>query len=70
MRFKRVVVPGDTLDLKVEVTMARSAVGRGKVSATVAGDTACRGELMFAMADAAETASGQARLSPGAGQDR
>ncbi len=32
VRFKRVVVPGDTLDLKVEVTMARSAVGRGKVS--------------------------------------
>ena len=70
VRFKRVVVPGDTLDLKVEVTMARSAVGRGKVSATVAGDTACRGELMFALTDAAETASGRARLSPGAGQDR
>ena len=70
VRFKRVVVPGDTLDLTVEVTMARSAVGRGKVSATVEGDTACRGELMFALTDAAETASGRARLSPGAGQDR
>jgi 3-hydroxyacyl-[acyl-carrier-protein] dehydratase len=70
VRFKRVVTPGDLLDLTVEVTMARSAVGRGKVSATVGGDTACRGELMFAMADAGETASGQARLSPGAGQDR
>ncbi|MGD0997211.1 MAG: 3-hydroxyacyl-ACP dehydratase FabZ [Thermoleophilia bacterium] len=70
VRFKRVVTPGDTLDLEVEVTMARSAVGRGRVSATVDGDTACRGELMFAMADADETASGRARLSPGAGQDR
>ena len=69
VRFKRVVVPGDTLDLQVEVTMARSAVGRGKVVATVGGDMACRGELMFAMADAAETAAGQARLSPGAGEE-
>jgi 3-hydroxyacyl-[acyl-carrier-protein] dehydratase len=66
VRFKRVVVPGDTLDLKVEVTMARSAVGRGKVVATVGGDMACRGELMFALADAAEAAAGQARLSAGA----
>ena len=70
VRFKRVVVPGDTLDLKVEVTMARSAVGRGTVSATVAGDVACRGELMFAMTDADETAAGRARLSPGAEEDR
>jgi len=68
VRFKRVVVPGDTLDLMVEVTMARAAVGRGKVSATVGGDMACRGELMFAMTDAGETASGRARLSPGAGE--
>jgi 3-hydroxyacyl-[acyl-carrier-protein] dehydratase len=66
VRFKRVVVPGDTLDLMVEVTMARAAVGRGKVSATVGGDMACRGELMFAMTDAAEAASGRARLSSGA----
>jgi hypothetical protein len=50
--------------------MARSTVGRGKVSATVGGEIACRGELMFALTDAQETASGQARLSPGAGQDR
>ena len=70
VRFKRVVVPGDTLDLMVEVTMARAAVGRGKVSATVAGDMACRGELMFALTDAAETASGRARLSPGAKEDQ
>jgi 3-hydroxyacyl-[acyl-carrier-protein] dehydratase len=70
VRFKRVVTPGDTLDLLVEVTMARSAVGRGKVHATVGGQTACRGELMFALTDAQETASGQARLSPGAGEDR
>jgi len=68
VRFKRVVRPGDVLDLRIEVTMARSAVGRGKVVATVGGDMACRGELMFAMADAQETASGEARLSPGGGE--
>ena len=68
VRFKRVVLPGDTLDLKVEVVMARSSVGRGRVSATVEGETACRGELMFALTDAAETAAGHARLSPGAGE--
>jgi hypothetical protein len=44
--------------------MARSAVGRGKAVATVGGDLACRGELMFAMADAGDTAAGQAKLSP------
>jgi 3-hydroxyacyl-[acyl-carrier-protein] dehydratase len=64
-RFKRVVKPGDTIDLKVELTMARSAVGRGKGVATVGGDLACRGELMFAMTDAGEVAGGAARLSPG-----
>jgi hypothetical protein len=32
----------------------------------VGGDMACRGELMFALADAAEAAAGQARLSAGA----
>ncbi len=68
-RFKRVVQPGDVLDLKVEVAMARSAVGRGKAVATVGGDLACRGELMFAMTDAAEVAAGAARLSPAAGVD-
>jgi 3-hydroxyacyl-[acyl-carrier-protein] dehydratase len=69
-RFKRVVRPGDVLDLEVEILMARSAVGRGKAVATVGGDLACRGELMFAMTDADETAAGQAKLSPATGDDR
>jgi len=69
VRFKRVVHPGDVLDLKVEVTMARGAVGRGKVVASVAGDMACRGELMFAMTDAAAVAAGDAKLDPGPGSE-
>jgi len=67
VRFKRVVQPGDVLDLKVGVEMARGAVGRGKAVATVGGDLACRGELMFALTDADAVAGGGARLSPGAG---
>jgi 3-hydroxyacyl-[acyl-carrier-protein] dehydratase len=63
------VHPGDVLDLKVEVTMARGAVGRGKVVASVAGDMACRGELMFAMTDAAAVAAGDAKLDPGPGSE-
>jgi 3-hydroxyacyl-[acyl-carrier-protein] dehydratase len=59
VRFKRVVRPGDTLDLTVEVLAMRAGVGRGAVLATVGGQMACRGELMFALADAAEAAGGQ-----------
>jgi 3-hydroxyacyl-[acyl-carrier-protein] dehydratase len=51
VRFKRVVRPGDTLDLRVEVMMARSSVGKAKIVATVQGDLVCRGEVMFALVD-------------------
>lgn len=54
VRFKRVVHPGDTLDLRVEVIMARSSVGKAKILATVQGDLVCRGEVMFALVDAQE----------------
>ena len=52
LRFRRVVRPGDTLQLEVEVMTMRAGVGRGVVRATVDGDVACRGELTFALADA------------------
>jgi len=67
VRFKRVVRPGDTLELKVEVTAMRAGVGRGAALATVGGQAACRGELMFALADAAEAAEGQPKMSGGGG---
>ncbi len=66
VRFKRLVRPGDTLDLRCEVIAMRAGVGRGKVVATVEGDMACRGELMFAVVDAGEAAQGQPSMSPGA----
>lgn len=46
-RFKRQVVPGDTLILEVEVTKLKSIVGKCQAKATVNGETACEAELMF-----------------------
>lgn len=63
VRFKRVVRPGDTLDLHVEIETARGAIGKAKVRAEVAGDLVCRGEVMFALTDADEAVAGQPSMS-------
>ena len=52
VRFKRIVRPGDVLDLSCEVEAVRGPVGRGKVRASVAGELAVRGMLTFAVGDA------------------
>jgi 3-hydroxyacyl-[acyl-carrier-protein] dehydratase len=52
VRFKRLVKPGETLDLLCEVVSVRGPVGKGKVRATVDGDVAVRGTLTFAVAPA------------------
>ena len=52
LRFKRVVRPGDSLELTCEVERVRGPVGRGKVRATVDGELAARGTLTFAIVDA------------------
>ena len=62
VRFKRVVKPGDTLRLEAEITAVHGPVGRAKVKATVDGQLACRGELMFAIVDAAAIEAGEAKL--------
>jgi len=49
MRFKRQVRPGDTLRLEVRITRSRGAIGFGEAVAHVDGETACTGELMFAI---------------------
>lgn len=54
VRFKRPVVPGDTLRLEVEMTRMRGPVGKGEARATVDGALACRAELTFAIAEATE----------------
>jgi 3-hydroxyacyl-[acyl-carrier-protein] dehydratase len=54
VRFKRIVEPGDELELTCELERVRGPVGRGKAKATVGGELAVRGTLMFAvMEDAA-----------------
>ena len=49
VRFKRPVVPGDTLRLEVTLTRLRGPIGQGTGEATVDGELACRGSFMFAI---------------------
>jgi 3-hydroxyacyl-[acyl-carrier-protein] dehydratase len=53
VRFKRIVRPGDELELTCELERMRGPVGRGVARATVDGELAVKGTLMFAVADAA-----------------
>ena len=49
VRFKRQVRPGDTLRLEVELQQIRRGIGMGSGTATVEGELACRGDIMFAL---------------------
>ncbi|HYI23914.1 MAG TPA: 3-hydroxyacyl-ACP dehydratase FabZ [Thermomicrobiales bacterium] len=49
VRFKRQVIPGDTLRFEVELGKIRRNIGTGTGVATVDGEIACRGEFMFAL---------------------
>lgn len=51
VRFKRQVRPGDTLRLEVELHQIRRGIGMGSGTATVDGELACRGDIMFALVD-------------------
>jgi 3-hydroxyacyl-[acyl-carrier-protein] dehydratase len=51
VRFKRQVKPGDTLRIEVEVQKIRRGLGMGAGTATVNGDLACKGDIMFALVD-------------------
>jgi 3-hydroxyacyl-[acyl-carrier-protein] dehydratase len=48
-RFKRIVEPGDVLDLRCELDRVRGPIGRGKAEARVAGELACKALLTFAV---------------------
>ncbi len=52
MRFKRQVLPGDQLQLEVELSKVKGNIGKGRAKATVDGEIAAEGELMFAIVDA------------------
>jgi len=51
-RFRRQVLPGDTLDLEVALGRMSARAGRGTGTATVSGAVACQVELLFVLADA------------------
>ncbi len=46
-KFKRKVIPGDTLTLKVEIIRLRENYGTGKATAWVGDEVACEAELAF-----------------------
>lgn len=48
-RFRRPVVPGDTLRLEVTLAKMRGPVGRLNAKATVEGQVAAEGEILFAV---------------------
>ena len=52
VRFKRQVVPGDVLRLEVELGKLRRGFGSGTATATVDGQLAAQGQLLFAVGDA------------------
>ena len=49
VRFKRLVRPGDELELTCVLEQVRGPIGRGKARATVGGQLAVRGTLTFAV---------------------
>jgi 3-hydroxyacyl-[acyl-carrier-protein] dehydratase len=49
VRFKRMVQPGDTLRLEIQLDKIRRGIGRGSGTATVDGQLACAAELLFAL---------------------
>jgi 3-hydroxyacyl-[acyl-carrier-protein] dehydratase len=51
-RFKRQVVPGDTLRLEIQLTRSRPPIGKGEGKAFVGDELACSATLTFAMVDA------------------
>lgn len=51
-RFRRQVIPGDLLRLEITMSQLRSRAGRGHGRATVDGEVAAEGDIMFVVAPA------------------
>jgi 3-hydroxyacyl-[acyl-carrier-protein] dehydratase len=49
VRFKRIVEPGDELELECTLEVVRGPIGRGKATARVGEELAARGTLTFAV---------------------
>lgn len=54
-KFKRKVVPGDVLELEVEIVKVKGPVGIGKGTALVDGKLAASAEIMFAIGSGADS---------------
>jgi 3-hydroxyacyl-[acyl-carrier-protein] dehydratase len=52
-RFRAQVGPGDTLELRIEMTKLAARAGKGTGRATVGGKLACEADLLFVVVDAA-----------------
>ncbi|MFH1834161.1 MAG: hotdog domain-containing protein, partial [bacterium] len=51
VRFRRPVVPGDTLRLETRLTERRGRIGKGEGKAFVGSELACSGTLTFALVE-------------------
>lgn len=51
VRFKRPVVPGDTLRLEVEILTMRRGIGKGNATAYIGDQIVCSGVLTFALTE-------------------
>jgi len=51
-RFRRQVLPGDTLEMRVELGRMSARAGKGHGEARVAGELACECDLLFVVVDA------------------
>jgi 3-hydroxyacyl-[acyl-carrier-protein] dehydratase len=49
MRFRKQVIPGDTLTMEAELIALKRGIGKAKVTAKVGEKVAAEGELMFAI---------------------
>ena len=64
-RFRRQVVPGDTLTIEVTMAAIRRGIGRGHARVTVEGKVAAEGDLLFAIASAAALSGASAQSDAG-----
>lgn len=49
VRWKKQVMPGDKLELEIEIIKLRGSIGVGKGKATVDNQIVCEGKIMFAI---------------------
>jgi 3-hydroxyacyl-[acyl-carrier-protein] dehydratase len=57
-KFRRPIVPGDRVELEVEITQRRSNIWKAKATATVDGNLCASAELLAALADRGELPHG------------